>query len=143
MPVQRTQFNNNGKIAPSYWEFKRRGESGLEVSELFPRIGARADDLCVIRSMTSKFSEHAQGNLFMHTGFPFIGYPSAGAWMSYGLGSEAENLPGYVVLRAADAAVPHGGVGLFGNGFLPATHQASLITADAAEPLRNIRPLEG
>jgi hypothetical protein len=140
MPVARTQFNNNGTIMPAHWEFRPRGQSGLPVSELFPRIAERADDLCVIRSMTSKFNEHAQGNLFMHTGFPFIGYPSAGAWTSYGLGSEAENLPGYVVLRSGDATVPHGGVGLFSNGFLPAQHQASIITADGAEPLRNIRP---
>lgn len=142
MPVQRTQFNNNGTIMPGQWEFRPRGKSGLPVSELFPRLAERADDLCVIRSMTSKFSEHAQGNLFMHTGFPFIGYPSVGAWTSYGLGSEAQNLPGYVVLRSGDAAVPHGGVGLFGSGFLPAQHEASMITADGKEPLKNINPRE-
>ena len=140
MPVSRTQFNNNGTIMPSHWDFHPRGQSGLPISELFPRIAERADDLCVIRSMTSRFNEHAQGNLFMHTGFPFIGYPSVGAWTSYGLGSEAENLPGYVVLRSGDATVPHGGIGLFSNGFLPAQHQASIITADGGEPLKNIRP---
>lgn len=142
MPVQRTQFNQNGTIMPSHWEFKNRGQSGLPVSELFPNIAKCADDLCVIRSMTSKFSEHAQGNLFMHTGFPFIGYPSAGAWTTYGLGSESENLPGYVVLKSGDSSVPHGGVGVFGSGFLPAVHEASLITADKPEPLANIKPRE-
>src|SRR3954471_11012619 len=142
MPVriERTAFDKNGSITPPYWEFQKRGQSGLEISELFPQIAARADDLCVIRSMTSKFSEHAQANFFMHTGFPFMGYPSAGAWMSYGLGTESENLPGYVVLRAGDSAIPHGGVGLYGNGFLPAQHQASIITADSGEPLQNIKP---
>ncbi len=140
--VQRTQFNQNGTIQPSHWAFKPRGQSGLEVSELFPHLAQCADDLCVIRSMTAKFSEHAQGNFFMHSGFPFLGFPSAGAWMSYGLGSAAENLPGFVVLQSGDAVTPHGGVGLFSNGFLPAVHQASIINADGAEPVANIKPRE-
>lgn len=140
--VQRTQFNNNGTVTPSYWEAKPRGQSGLEISELFPRLAERADDLAIIRSMTSKFSEHAQGNLFLHTGFPFIGYPSAGAWTSYGLGTDAEDLPGYIVLRGGDASIPHGGVGVFGNGFLPAAHQASIITAGATPAMPNVAPRE-
>jgi hypothetical protein len=142
LPVQRTQFNQNGAIMPAHWEFRRRGRSGLDVSDLLPELGACADDLCVIRSMTSKFSEHAQGNLFMHTGFPFMGHPSAGAWMSYGLGTESRNLPGFVVLRSGDAAVPHGGVSVFGSGFLPAVHQASLVSADQAEPVPNLKRRE-
>jgi len=142
VPVLRTQFNQNGTVAPSYWPFRNRGKSGLPVSDLLPEIGGCADDLCVVRSMTSKFSEHAQGNLFMHTGFPFIGYPSAGAWTSYGLGSESRNLPGYVVLRSGDATVPHGGVGVFGSGFLPAVHQASMLSVDRPEPLANVTPRE-
>lgn len=142
MQVQRTQFNNNGVIQPSHWEFHRYGRSGLPVSDLFPHVAGVADELCVIRSMTSKFSEHAQGNFFMHTGFPFLGHPSAGAWTSYGLGTESGDLPGYVVLQSGDAAVPHGGAGLFSNGFLPAVHQASIIKADDGEAMNNIRPRE-
>lgn len=142
MPVARTQFNQNGTIYPSYWEYKRRGQSGIEVSELFPRIGACADDLCVVRSMTAKFSEHAQGNFFMHSGFPFLGYPSAGAWTSYGLGCVSENLPGFVVLKSGDSVVPHGGSGLFSSGFLPAVHEASFINADGGEAVANITPRE-
>lgn len=140
--VQRTQFNNNGTIQPSHWAYKPRGQSGIEVSDLFPHIGECVDDLAVIRSMTAKFSEHAQGNFFMHSGFPFLGYPSAGAWTSYGLGSVAENLPAFVVLKSGDSVAPHGGVGLFSNGFLPAMHQASFINADAGEAIANIRPRE-
>lgn len=138
----RTQFNNDGVVQPSHWAFQRHGQSGLPVSALFPHMATVADELCVVRSMTAKFSEHAQGNFFMHTGFPFLGYPSAGAWTSYGLGTEARDLPGYVVLQSGGAVPPHGGVGLFGNGFLPAQHQASLIRVDEAEPVRNIRPRE-
>ena len=140
MKVERTQFNNNGKVMPSPWEFRRYGNSGIEVSDLFPHMGASADDLAVIRSMTAKFSEHAQGNFFMHTGFPFLGHPSAGAWMSYGLGTESQDLPGFVVLRSGGSGIPHGGPALYGSGFLPATHQASIINADADAPLRNVKP---
>ncbi len=141
-PVARTQFNQNGTLNPSYWAYRKRGQSGTEVSDLFPRIGERADDLCVIRSMTAKFSEHAQGNFFMHSGFPFLGNPSAGAWASYGLGSVSENLPSFVVLKSADSTSPHGGTGLFSSGFLPAVHEASFINADGAEPVANITPRE-
>ena len=140
--VQRTQFNQNGAIQPSHWAFHRHGQSGIEVSELFPQIGSCVDDLCVIRSMTAKFSEHAQGNFFMHSGFPFLGYPSAGAWTSYGLGSVSDNLPAFVVLKSGDSVVPHGGVGLFNGGFLPAVHQASFINADEGEPIANVKPRE-
>ena len=140
--VQRTQFNNNGTVQPAHWSYKQYGHSGLQISDMLPHMGNVADDLCVIRSMTAKFSEHAQGNLFMHTGFPFLGYPSAGSWASYGLGCESRDLPGYMVLQSGGAAVPHGGVGNFGNGFLPAQHQASIIKADEGEPLDNIQPRE-
>ncbi len=145
MPVkiERTMFNNNGKIFPSPFEFRRHGASGLPVSSMFPRIAeACADDLAVIRSMTSKVNEHAQANYFFHTGFATMGYPSAGAWVNYGLGSVNQDLPGFVVLQSGGAVAPHGGVGLFSNGFLPAQHQASIITADASEPVANITPKE-
>lgn len=141
--VERTQFNNNGNIFPSPFTFRRYGQSGLEVSSMFPKIGEWcADELAVIRSMTSRVNEHAQGNYFLHSGFPFIGYPSAGAWINYGLGSENRDVPGFVVLQSGGAIPPHGGVGLFSNGFLPAQHQASIIKADAPEPVSNIVPGE-
>ncbi len=140
MKVERTMFNNNGNIFASPFKFSRHGESGMPVSDMFPEIAKHADELAVIRSMTSSVSEHAQANCFFHTGFPFMGHPSAGAWASYGLGTENENLPGFVVLQSGNAVVPHGGVGMFGNGFLPAQHQASIIKADKAEAIRNLTP---
>ncbi len=141
--VERTQFNNNGNIFGSPFDFSPGGESGLPVSDLFPHLREHcADDLAVVRSMTSSVNEHAQGNFFFHTGFPFIGHPSAGAWTSYGLGSANDNLPGYVVLRSGEAGIPHGGVGQWSSGFLPAQHQASVIQVDAEEAVRNIRPQE-
>lgn len=140
VPVRPTMFNQNGNIMASPWEFRRHGQSGLPVSELFPHIGACADDLAVIRSMTSVGNEHAQANYFLHTGFTLAGFPSAGAWMSYGLGSESQELPGFVVLGSG--GVPLGGINLYGNGFLPAVHQASLLDPTQKEPLNNIVPRE-
>ncbi len=137
--VERTMFNNNGNIFPSPFEFKRYGQSGIPISSMFPKIAeAAADDLAVIRSMTSTVNEHAQANYFFHTGFPFMGHPSAGAWVNYGLGTANQNLPGFVVLQSGGAVAPHGGVGIYGNGYLPAQHQASIITADGLEPVPNI-----
>lgn len=140
MKVERTQFNKNGKVFPSPFQFSRHGESGLPISSLFPHIARSADDLCVVRSMTSPVNEHAQGNFFVHTGFPFLGHPSAGAWVSYGLGSCNENLPTYCVLQSGKATFPHGGVGNFGCGFLPAQHQASVLKADKSPAIPNISP---
>lgn len=138
--VERTQFNNNGSIFGSPFAFRKYGESGLEFSEIFAQTAAHADDIAVVRSMTSTVNEHAQGNFLAHTGFPFLGHPSAGAWISYGLGSLNENLPGYVVLQSGGAVPPHGGVGLFSSGFLPAQHQASILKADSGTPVPNIDP---
>ncbi len=137
--VERTQFNNNGNIMASPFAFQRAGESGLPVSEIFPELANVADELAVIRSMTTSVNEHAQGNFVMHSGFPFMGHPSAGAWCSYGLGSENQNLPGYVVLQSGSAVPPHGGVSLFSSGFLPAQHQGSVLQADQQEAIRNIQ----
>ena len=137
--VQRTQFDNNGNIFQSPWKSKKYGQSGIEMTNLFPHIASCADELAVVRSMTAKFSEHAQGNFFMHTGFPFLGYPSAGAWVNYGLGSVNENLPGYVVLKNK-TAIMHGGVANYGCGFLPATTQGSFFNLDQKKPVEHIAP---
>ncbi len=96
--IERTQFNNNGNVMASPFEFKRYGQSGTPVSSMFPHVAESVDELAVIRSMTSKVNEHAQGNYAFHTGFPFMGHPSAGAWVSYGLGTENQNLPGFITM---------------------------------------------
>lgn len=140
--VERTQFNNNGNVMASPFMFRQHGQSGLPVSSMFPEIASVVDELAVVRSMTTAVNEHAQGNFVMHSGFPFMGHPSAGAWCSYGLGSENDNLPGFVVLQSGDASVPHGGVSLFSSGFLPATHQGSILQADKPDAIRNVRPLD-
>ncbi len=139
MRMERTQFNDNGCTLRSPWSFRPGGHSGLPVSDLFPCVRKCADDMCLIRSMVSEFSEHTAANFFLHSGSGLIGRPSAGAWISYGLGTESQNLPGFVVLNGG--LIPPGGVEVFGNGFLPATYQGSLFKS-GAEAVANIRPLE-
>jgi hypothetical protein len=127
--VDQTQFNNVGTILPSPWKFKPYGECGLPVSDLFPHIGSMADELAVIRSMTSEFPEHTNANYFLHTGSGLQGRPSMGAWTTYGLGSENDDLPGYIVVNGG--LIPPGGLDNFTNGFLPATYQGSVFKPTA------------
>ena len=142
MPVaiERTQFDNNGNIMASPWEMAKYGQSGLEMTNMFPKIAERADDLAIIRSLNAKFSEHATGNFFLHTGFPFLGYPSAGAWVNYGCGTMNPNLPGYIVLQSKKAVTPVGGVSMFGNAFLPATNQGSIFNLSNNQAVPDITP---
>lgn len=123
--VEPTQFNNNGKVFGSPWKFSQHGQSGLPVSELFPHIATRVDELAVIRSVVSEFPEHTFANYFLHTGSGLQGRPSMGAWVNYGLGSECDNLPGFVVINGG--LIPPGGVDCFGSGFLPASYQGSIF----------------
>src|SRR5262249_42873640 len=99
MKIPPTQFNNVGKIIKSPWAFKKYGQSGIPVSDLFPNIAQHVDELAVIRSVTSSFSEHTNGNYFLHSGSGQQGRPSIGSWVTYGLGSECQDLPGFIVLN--------------------------------------------
>ena len=117
------------------WKFRQRGESGLWVSDLFPHIASIADKLCVVRSMLGELPLHGQQALLMHTGRILGQAPSIGAWVSYGLGTENQNLPGYVVLN--NDWVPNGGLENFGSSFLPASHQATQIRPSGV-PVDNI-----
>lgn len=137
--VDATQFGNIGTILQSPWKFKQHGESGIWMSELFPHISTCVDDIAMIHSMTSDFPEHTNANYFLHTGHGLQGRPSMGAWVTYGLGSENENLPSYVVLDGG--LTPPGGLDNFNNGFLPASYQASILQAKEI-PLANISPSE-
>ena len=137
--VDNTQFNNIGKILKSHWSFKQYGECGMPVSELFPHIATCVDDLALVRSMVSQFPEHTNANYFLHTGIGIQGRPSMGAWVTYGLGTDNEDLPGYVVIDGG--LTPPGGLDNFNSGFLPASYQGSVIRA-ADQPLANIKPLE-
>jgi hypothetical protein len=137
--VAPTQFNNNGTVLGSPWTFEKHGQSGIEISSLFPNIAKHADKLAVVRSMTSKFPEHTSANYFLHTGHGLQGRPSMGAWVTYGLGSECEDLPGFIVLNGG--LIPPGGLDCFGSGFLPATFQGSVMRP-SNNSLANVRPME-
>ncbi|MBI1830498.1 MAG: DUF1501 domain-containing protein, partial [Planctomycetes bacterium] len=137
--VEPTQFNNVGRVMMSPWRFRQYGQCGRSVSELFPHIARHVDDLAVIHSMTSRFSEHTSANYFLHTGSGLQGRPSMGAWFSYGLGSENRNLPGFIVINGG--LIPPGGLDNFNSGFLPAAYQGSVFRP-GDPPVANIRPLE-
>lgn len=119
------------------WRFQQYGKSGIPVSELFPHIASCVDDIAVIRSMVAELPLHAAGNLFLHSGRLRAGSPSLGSWITYGLGSENQNLPGYVFLNSGSN--PPGGKENFANGYLPASYQATSIRADGTA-LENIVP---
>jgi Protein of unknown function (DUF1501) len=139
LKVEPTQFNNVGRVMKSPWKFRQRGQSGLWVSDLLPHIAGCIDDLCVVRSMTSQFPEHTNANYFLHTGIGQQGRPSMGAWVSYGLGSENRNLPGFIVLNGG--LIPPGGLDNFNSGFLPAAYQGSIFRP-TDPPVANIRRRE-
>ena len=139
MKMEATQFNNRGKTLASPWKFQHYGQAGIPISDLFPHIARQADKLCVIRSMTSAFSEHTNANYFLHTGFGQVGRPSMGSWINYGLGTSNQNLPGFIVLNGG--LIPPGGLGCFSNGFLPAAYQGSVFKY-GDKPIANIARTE-
>ena len=134
-----TVFNISNRVLASPFEFKQYGQSGIWVSELFPHVATCVDDISVIRSMVADHSEHTAANYFMHTGSGFQGRPSMGSWVTYGLGSESENLPGFVVLD--NGLIPPGGLDVFGSGFLPASYQGMLFRK-GEHPVADLQPVE-
>ena len=135
--VDNPTANANRKWLKSPWTFHKHGESGLPISDLFPEIASCADDLAVVRSMKADLPLHSTGVLFLHTGSNNAGKPSLGSWVNYGLGSENQNLPGFVVLSFG--VIPCGGLENFSNGFLPANQQATHLMAEGT-PIDNIVP---
>jgi hypothetical protein len=120
----------------SPFQFTPRGKSGLMVSELFPHLGDRADDLCLIRTLHTDILEHFQATLAMHTGSATVPMPSLGSWLSYGLGTNNKNLPPYVVLAEY---TPYAGAQVWDAGFLPAQHQGVRVLP-GNEPIADLRP---
>ena len=115
-------FGQVGLLHKNFWEFRQRGESGLWISDLFPHLAGVADELTVIRSMFAETSNHTPAAFQAHTGFRLNGFPSMGSWLAYGLGSETDELPAFVVLPDV-RGLPAGGSINWSNGFLPAEHQ--------------------
>ena len=128
-------IKSSAKVLPSRYRFRRHGESGLEISELLPRLAACADDLAIVRSTHTDAFNHLPGHILMNTGVEKFGRPSVGSWMLYGLGSESQNLPGYVVLTSR--SLVRGGGANWSNGFLSPRFQG-VHFHDQGEPVLNL-----
>ena len=128
-----------GVVMPSPWEWKQRGKSGLWVSELLPHLAECADDMAFIYSMVTKSNVHGPATFMQNTGFVLPGFPGMGAWVSYGLGSLNSNLPSFVVLPDS-RGVPPNGAANWGAGFLPASHQGTVVKPGSANPINDLFP---
>jgi hypothetical protein len=131
----RTEFAT-GNLMRSPFKFKKYGKNGTEVSELFPYIAENIDDFTIVRSMISDIPNHGPSVLMMNTGSVRVGRPSFGSWVVYGLGTENQNLPGYIVLTAG-----FGGGDSFSSAFLPAVYQGTIVPYSQADPRKQIQYL--
>ena len=122
-------------------KFQKWGDSGQEMSELLPHLGELADKIAIIRSMKTEVFNHGPAKLFMNTGFQRFGRPSMGAWVTYGIGSDSNNLPGFVVMHSGPRG-PRGGTPLWGSGFLPTTYQG-VPFLNGADPILNLATPQG
>jgi hypothetical protein len=131
---------SSGMLKGSPFSFSRHGASGLEISELFPMLATHADELCVLRAMMADSSAHGSASLQMNTGFLRPGFPSLGSWSMYGLGSENQDLPGFVVLPVS--GTPYAGAQNWSAGFMPAAFQGTAFNA-RGEPVANLQSAAG
>ncbi|MEC9093728.1 MAG: DUF1501 domain-containing protein, partial [Planctomycetota bacterium] len=131
-------FGQVGLLRKEDWQFKPRGQSGLMISEMFPRIAELGDELTILRSMVSQSANHTPGLFVANSGFEFNGYPSMGSWIAYGLGSESEELPAYVVLNDERGA-PNTGASTWSSAFLPASNQG-VVLQNGRQPVRDLFP---
>jgi hypothetical protein len=134
-PSPKLYLGQKRNLLASPWKFHKRGQSGLDVSELFPHVGACADRLCVVRSMVADDVNHPGGCLQMNTGERVASRPSLGAWVTYGLGTENQNLPGFVAIGPGPLIE---GARQYGAAFLPAACQGTFVS-DLQNPIRNLR----
>jgi hypothetical protein len=134
-PSPKLYLGQKRNLLASPWKFSKRGQSGLEVSELFPHVGGCADRLCVIRSMVADDVNHPGGCLQMNTGERVASRPSLGAWVTYGLGTENQNLPGFIAVGPGPLIE---GARQYGASFLPAAYQGTFVS-DLRNPIRNLK----
>ena len=135
-----TFFGNPGPLLRSPFEFKQHGQSGAWVSEVYPNLAAHVDDIAFVKSCFAESNNHAPAMFHMNTGFTRAGFPSAGSWVTYGLGSESQNLPGFVVLGNRRGS--KGGPQNWGNGFLPGAYQGTLFRNGPNPILNLMRPTD-
>jgi hypothetical protein len=128
-------------LLKSPWKFEKYGQCGREVSSLYPHLSKHVDDLCFVHSFYTESTVHAPAMYQVNTGRILMGYPSMGAWITYGLGSESENLPAYVVMPQPEGT-PEGGTPCWGAGFLPAVYQGTVFRPGPS-PILNLHPPVG
>jgi hypothetical protein len=131
-------FGKVGLLRKQDWEFKPRGESGLMISDMLPHIAELGDDLTILRSMESESANHTPALFMANSGFEFNGFPSMGAWISYGLGAETDSLPAYVVLNDERGA-PNTGASTWSSAFLPSNSQG-VVLKGGEQPVRDLFP---
>ncbi len=127
-----------GGLMPSTWEFRKHGQCGMDVSSLFPHVARHVDEIAFIRSMYTLSNDHAPALFQMNTGTVLQGHPSMGSWITYGLGSESENLPGYIVFTDHRGG-PIGGAPNWGNGYMPAAFQGTQFRS-TGDPIVDLHP---
>src|SRR5215831_12322411 len=127
-----------GGVMPSPWQFRKHGQCGMEISELFPHLAGHADDLALIRSMNALSPAHGPALFQMNTGTILAGAPSVGSWITYGLGTENENLPGYIVFTD-NRGGPINGSPNWGNGYMPAAYQGTPFRS-SGPPIVDLKP---
>jgi hypothetical protein len=128
-----------GAVMKSPWEWKQRGQCGKWISDLVPHIAGCADDIAFVHSMVAKSNVHGPATFMQNTGFVLPGFPCMGSWVSYGLGSMNENLPTFIVLPDGRGFAPNGPAN-WSAGFLPASHQGTMIRASSANPIYDLFP---
>ncbi len=132
---------NDSKLMGTWRRFSKHGQSAAVVSELLPHIASIADDIAIVRSMRTEAINHGPAKLFINTGSSRPGRPSMGAWVTYGIGSESSNLPGFVVLQTGRRGI-RGGAGLYSSGFLPPAHQGVALRA-TGDPILDLTSPDG
>ena len=135
-------FGQPGKLMKSVYEFRQHGRSGAWVSSLLPHLAGCVDDVCFIHSMSAKSNNHTPATFQMNSGFTMNGFPSMGAWLSYGLGTENENLPAFVVLPDPRGLLAGGSIN-WTSGFLPANHQGVPFRTNSTEPIFDLHTPAG
>src|SRR2546422_4669845 len=130
-----------GPLMPSPFHYKKFGQSGLAVSDLFPHIAGHVDDIAFVRSVYGQSNDHVQATYEMQTGQVRMGFPSLGSWVTYGLGSENASLPAYVVIQDGRGG-PLGGVNDWSSGFIPAAYQGTLFRS-TGDPIVDLKPPSG
>src|SRR5215475_7341037 len=131
-----------GPLMPSPFEFKKHGQSGIEIAEIFPNLGQHVDEMAIMRSVYARSNDHVQSTYELQSGQIRAGYPAMGSWITYGLGSESSGLPAFVVIPDARGG-PIGGVSSWSAGFMPAAFQGTAFRSSGGDPIMDLKPAAG